>query len=406
MSEEKDMQTDERELVAEEAVAEVAEELVTEPEADLPEAEEAVSEAVEETVPEPIEEATVADETADERVEAAVRNIEQEAAEQQAAEEQAEAGARKKRERRSKQARAAKDASDEAPAAAVRPTPVKVGGLAALSTTAWIGIAAACLALGLVLGRFVLGGSGGAHITPTGTATVAEKDLDSTYATYTYNGKTETVTVREALDQVGGAESALQEDGTYAIPSAEAALSAARNAILMQEADARDITVSDEDLAAFAEQALGTSDYDAIASTYGMDAEEVKTLLMESARMSALRDAVVGEDAPEMPESPDECEEGKEDEATKEYAKYIIALAGEEWDADKDTWAAADGPYATALADYEVSKKGASYNAAQAAYFVAYQQYSEVESELSDKWTEYVNGMLGGASIQIASLAS
>ena len=358
-------------------------------------------EAVAAEIAEQVEPATIADETPDERVEAAVRNVAEEAQEEAPVEEKP---ARKKRERRSKRARAAKGEAVEPVAAPVANKAPRSG--VTLGTPAWIAIAVASLALGLVLGHFVLGGGSAGNASFAGKSTVAESELDSTFATYTYNGATETVTVREAIEQTGTVESVKQEDGTYTLPSAEAAISVARNAIIAKEADSRNITISDEDLAAYAEQAIGTSDYDAIASTYGMDAESVKELLNSSARMNALRDEVVGVDDSTMPEAPTAAEEGKENEVTKEYAEYIINLAGDEWNADKGEWASKDGAYATALDGQDFSKDGASYAAAQAAYYVAYQQYSQAQTEISNKWTEFVNSLLSNASIEVSSLVS
>ncbi len=372
--------------------AEVAEPEVAEPTESF--------EAVAAEIAEQVEPATIADETPDERVEAAVRNVAEEAQEEAPVEEKP---ARKKRERRSKQARAAKGEAEPVAAPVANKAPRRS---VTLGTPAWIAISVASLALGLVLGHFVLGGGPAGNASFTGKSTVAESELDSAYATYTYNGATETVTVREAIEQTGTIESVKQEDGTYTLPSAEAAISVARNAIIAKEADSRNITISDEDLAAYAEQAIGTSDYDAIASTYGMDAESVKELLTSSARMNALRDEVVGVDAPTMPDAPTAAEEGKESEVTKEYAEYIINLAGDEWNADKGEWASKDGAYATALDGQDFSKDGASYAAAQAAYYVAYQQYSQAQTEISNKWTEFVNGLLSNASIEVSSLVS
>ena len=139
---------------------------------------------------------------------------------------------------------------------------------------------------------------------------------------------------------------------TTSLPSAEYAMTAARNAILNAEIESRGIEVSDEDVAAYAEKALGTSDFEAIGSAYGMDAEAVEKLITDNCRINALREQVVGEELPAMPEAPATAEEGKEDEATKKYADYIIALVGEEWDAKAGTWASEDSAYATALDGY------------------------------------------------------
>ena len=365
---------------------------------------------LDELVDAPAEETVAAlaeDAAADERVEAAVRHVAEEAEadaaagviEEPAAPKQEEP--RKKRERRSKQARAEKASTlvaEEAPAE-------KTSFLAKLGVPAWLGICAACLALGLVLGHFALGGGAGAGSAAfAGATTVSEADLDKTYATYTYKGQSTPITVREILEQNGSLQA--DADGNYTLPSAELALNTVRTAILNKEVEDRNIEISDDDVAAYAESALGTGDFDAIASQYGMDVETVKDLITENCRLNKLREEVIGGELPTMPAAPTQPEEGKEAEVTKEYADYIISLAGDEWSKKKSTWKSEDGAYATALADSDFTADGASYNTAQTAYYVAYQKYSEKQTELSNAWTEYLNGILGNASIQIGTLLS
>lgn len=404
--------------MADENLTNDAEELASEVEEQAAEAAEQAVEAteqVEETLSEAVEteaEEAVAEtaplldelETANEKAEAAVQHVAEEAAADAAAEAETveEAPAPKKRERRSKQARAEKASKQDVVPAATNADAPKAAGL---GMPAWIGICVASLVLGLLLGRFVLGGgAGGSDI--AGKTSVTEAELDKAYASYTYGGKTTQITVREVIEQNGTIDAALDEEGNYTLPSAEYAMNAARTAILNSEIESRGIEVSEEDAAAYAEKALGTSDYDAIASTYGMDAEAVKKLVMDNCRLDALRKEVVGEDLPEMPEAPEAPEEGSEDKATKKYADYIITLVGEEWDAKAGAWASEDSPYATALDGYGFNGKTASYNAAQAAYYVAYQQYSEKQAEMSSKWTEFLNGLLSNATIQVGSLIS
>lgn len=404
MAEDEKLTTEAEEIVAE------AEEQIEEQAGEATEELEQVEEAAEEQLTQLAEDV----EATEEKVEAAVQHVAEEAeADALAAEEalaqddalEEELTAKKKRERRSKQARAEKAAkAGDGLEAAAAPKASITDKLATLGVPAWLGIAAACLVLGLILGRFVLGGSAAGGIKLNGKTTVSEAELDSTFASYTYNGKNNTISVREVIEQNGTIEASKTEDGTYTLPSAEYAVNAARTAILNSEVDARGITVSDEDIAAYAEEALGTSDYDAIASTYGMDADAVKDLITENCRLNALREEIVGGKAPTMPESPAEAEEGKEDEATKDYADYIIKLAGDEWDAEKGTWAKEDSAYATALADYKVTKDGASYNAAQAAYYVAYQVYTEKSNEATTAWNDFLNDLMSKASIQVGTL--
>lgn len=295
-----------------------------------------------------------------------------------------------------------------------------------LSTGAWIGIACVALVIGILIGKFALAGGAVASGAALGKTTLTEAELDTVVGSYSYNGASENITAREVIEQSSSLDAAKDDEGNYAVPTADTVLTVARNKIIAAEAANRGITIADEDLSAYAEETLGTADIDSIASSYGMDAETVTELLRQSAQMTKLRDEVVDSDQTEAPEAPalpeyttvddegnslpaEETEANQKKayaEPKAEYAEYIIALAGDEWDAEKGTWAAEDGQYATALADYEVTKDAASYDAAQAAYYVAYQNYSSAQSEISAQWTEFVNGMLSNSTIAISTLVA
>ena len=297
----------------------------------------------------------------------------------------------------------AKDKAGKAAAGAAK-APAGRGGL---PVGAWVAICVAALVVGVLVGKFALGGGS----TAAGKATLTEGELDSTVATYVYTGRSHSLTAREVIQQQSSLDTAKQDDGTYAAPSADAVLATARSAILEQEAESQGISVSDDDMSAYALQTLGTDDYDTTASNYGIAADTVKELLRQSALMKQLKDQQVGE-PPTVPEAPQTADDLGVDASasTKEWADYIIGLAGDEWDADNNTWKTNDdgsqGDYATALSDYQITNDGATYEAAQAAYYVAYQKYSASVSDATTQWTSYVNGLLCNASIQISSLVA
>ena len=386
------------------------EELPTDgPLAEPEEAAAAVAEEVDaaaETAAEVAEEATDALEGAAEAVAEEVEAVEDVLADEPASEEGADAAA-------DEEAAAAID--DKPVLEAVPPASGSAAAKKGPSTVGWAVIAIAALVVGLIIGMFALGGSGGPAGSKgaiAGKTALAENELDTVVGTYTYNGKSVPVTAREAILQNGSLEAAKNAEGAYTVPSADTVLSIARNNIIVEEAKARGLSISDEDLTAYAEQTLGTADFATVASSYSMDEETVKKLLGDSALMAKLRDSVIGEQpemvAPEPPDAP-ETKEGEEPDGsveTKEYAEYIINLAGSEWDAEKGTWASQDGPYASALSGYEISNDKASYDAASAAYYVAYQAYSEASSATSQQWTDFVNGLLSNSSIQIDTLLS
>lgn len=261
----------------------------------------------------------------------------------------------------------------------------------------------ACV-LGVLIGKFLLGGASGLV---SGKTSLSEGELDAAVASYTYRGGSNTITARDVLSQTTGLDAAKQDDGTYAVPSADAVLSFARTAILNNEVQAQGIQVSDEDMAAYAKDTLGTDDYAELANTYGMSEDEVKTIVRDSAGTKQLYDKVVGEtDAVAEPTAPTAPAEGSEDTPTAEYGKYIVDLLGDEWDSATNTWARQDGPYYAALKDQTFSADSATYQQAMTAYYVAYQQYPQQASTGQAKWTEFVNGLLANASITVGELVS
>ena len=274
-----------------------------------------------------------------------------------------------------------------------------------LKTPAVIGIAVACAIVGVLIGKFLLGGIGAGGV--SGKTTVSEGELNSAMATYSYAGTNGTVTVRDVITSSGTLDGAKDDKGNYKIPSADEALSFARSAIIEKEAEKRNISVSDDDIKSYASEMLGSDDLDSIASSYGMDADTAKKLIKQSAMMKKLREQVVTEsDAGEAPTAPTEAAEDQKQVPKPEYAQYIIKLAGSEWDSANNKWASTDGPCATALKDYTVTNDGATYEAAQAAYYVAYQDYSTKQSSVSTQWTDFVNGLLSNASIQLSTLVA
>lgn len=265
------------------------------------------------------------------------------------------------------------------------------------------------VAIALAVGGFGLAGcSSAGSVAAVGTTTATEDQLDDTIATYTYDGTTTNVTSKMIIEDNTTLEAAKNEDDTYNYPTADDVLSYVRNHIVLAEAEKEGITVTDEEVDAFSESSLGTSDYATIATNYGLDEDTVKQMITDSATMSKLRDQVCDVELPDYPTAPTEPAEGEEDTPTAEYAQYIIALAGDEWDSETGTWAAddTDGDYYTALASYDITNDSATYEAASAAYEVAYNKYSTASSNLSTEWTNYVNGLFSQCSVTIGTVAS
>ena len=291
-----------------------------------------------------------------------------------------------------------------------------------LGMGAWIGIAVAALIIGVLIGKFALGGGAGAALNKT---TLTEQELDTVVANYSDNGAAKNITARQVIEMTSSLESSKDESGNYTVPSADNILYAVRNTIAIGEAEKRGINPSDEDLLNYAEKTLGqTPDFESIATSNNIDVNTVKKLLTDSYRISELQKQVGGEMSvtePEMPKEPeykttkddgsalsdDEIKKNQEEAYNKtsaDYAKYIINLAGDEWDAQGNKWKSEDGPYAQALASYDVKNDSANYLAAYAAYQTAYSKYSEAQSEYMKTVTDYLGNLYGNSSINILTL--
>ena len=68
--------------------------------------------------------------------------------------------------------------------------------------------------------------------------------LDSTVASYSYNGKKSDITAREAIESQYSLDTVKDGDGNYTAPSADVILSYVRNKILLDAAEDEGITVS------------------------------------------------------------------------------------------------------------------------------------------------------------------
>ena len=237
-----------------------------------------------------------------------------------------------------------------------------------------------------------------------GSSTLTEDQLDSTVASYSYNGKKSDITAREAIESQYSLDTVKDSDGNYTAPSADVILSYVRNKILLDAAEDEGITVSSKEMKQYAEESIGTSDYKTMATQYGVSKDQAKQIVRQSATLQKLYKKKVGDSSASMPTAPTEPADGNEETASKDYADYIINLAGDEWDSEKGTWKDADSAYAKAFADDAFTADSATYKQAMTAYYTAHQQYSSQASSASSKWTEYANGLYAKANISIYGL--
>ena len=269
----------------------------------------------------------------------------------------------------------------------------------------FIGVGAVVLfALGIVIGRFLLGG-GGATGSLNGRTTLSEGELNTPIASYTYNGQTKEVTAREVIENTSGLDAAKQSDGTYAVPAADKIIGYVRNALVVAEAQSQGISVSDQEVSDYMQTNFKTTDVSQVASAYKLSEDVAKKLINDAVIMKKYRDKVLTTKLPDAPQAPTAPEDGNSETTSQEYAQYIIGLAGDEWDAKNNTWASQDGDYYKQLSAYSISKDSASYAAAQTAYQVAMSKYSAVASKASQEWSQKINEILGKASIAVYSLA-
>jgi hypothetical protein len=241
------------------------------------------------------------------------------------------------------------------------------------------------IVIAAVVGFFI--GNGGFGGKGVGSATLTEDQLDSTVASYSYNGKKSDITAREAIESQYSLDTVKDSDGNYTAPSADVILSYVRNKILLDAAEDEGITVSSKEMKKYAEDSIGTSDYKTMATQYGVSKDQAKQIVRQSATLQKLYKKKVGDSS-----------------ASMDYADYIINLAGDEWDSEKGAWKDADSTYAKAFADDAFTADSATYKQAMTAYYTAYQQYSSQASSASSKWTEYANGLYAKANISIYGL--
>lgn len=253
-----------------------------------------------------------------------------------------------------------------------------------------------------VVGFFI--GNGGFGGKGVGSATLTEDQLDSTVASYSYNGKKSDITAREAIESQYSLDTVKDSNGNYTAPSADVILSYVRNKILLDAAEDEGITVSSKEMKKYAEDSIGTSDYKTMATQYGVSKDQAKQIVRQSATLQKLYKKKVGDSSANMPTAPTEPSDGNEDTASKDYADYIINLAGDEWDSSKGTWKDENSTYAKAFANDAFTAESATYKQAMTAYYTAYQQYSSQASSASSKWTEYANGLYAKANISIYGL--
>ena len=263
-----------------------------------------------------------------------------------------------------------------------------------------VAVAAACLLLGFLLCFVLLGGS--LSLPNAVSAALSERNLDQTVATYRFEGKLYEVSAREVMCSSSRIADYRNDDGSYDVPTAEEILACVRNGIMGKVVAERGVSVSDAEVSSYAQSVFGTADYAAIAQTLGMDEEYARVAVGEAAAVNKLRASVSTATSSE-PVAPAAPADGDPEVGNSAYFDYIVSLLGSHWDSAHGTWADTSNPYYPALKDAVFAPGSASYNAAQAAYSVAYSLYSAGSGSQGD-WSSFVNGSLKSSSIRILTL--
>ncbi len=268
--------------------------------------------------------------------------------------------------------------------------------------TVFCAVAAALVIVAAIVGFFI--GNGGFGGKGTGTASLSEEQLESTVASYSYNGKTVNITAREAIESQYSVDNVKDDDGSYSAPSAETILSYVRTKILVEQADKEGVTVSAKEMKKVAKTAIGTSSYKTMAKQYGLSVKQAKQQVKNYALTQKLYKKIVKNSSLTAPTAPTEPADSENltDEEKATYAQYIIDLAGNKWNSKKNTWKSSKSTYAQQVGDFD--GQTATYDQATAAYYVAYQEYSTKASSASSKWTKYENELFAKANIHVYGL--
>lgn len=264
------------------------------------------------------------------------------------------------------------------------------------------------LIVGMCLGHYIQGlpfpgfGAQGA----SASQTLTEDSVKQAIATYELDGKRVDVLAKDVILQKRSLDNAKNDDGTYAKPSAEEIMGYIRSQVLKKDAADQGIDVSDDEVLEFAKNSLGTDDISLLAKNYGMDEDNVKDLLRTSAILNKLREQVITTKVPTLPTLPKPPAAGKEQEPSAEYAKYIIDLAGDEWDSSADTWKSKDSALAKGLSKFKISSKGATYDAVRIAYALASQKVDQVKRASDEEWRTYANKTFSRVTVTINTLGA
>ncbi|MRX81640.1 hypothetical protein [Eggerthella guodeyinii] len=244
----------------------------------------------------------------------------------------------------------------------------------------------ACVVVGCVLGSILFGGS----------AAVFSLRSDGAVASFSYSGETREITQKD-LQKLSIGHS-LQEDESFDYTDV---LYAVRMGVLSQEARNQGISVTDEDVSAYAKSQYRTDDYGTLGEGV-LDDEAVKEALEQELLVDRLRGGHISDDSVQQPPvtpAPLAGGPGAESIPSAEYGAYIVELFGEAYDAKTNTWVQLDSPFYEAFQDESFSAQEATFEQAMKAYYVAYSLYDTAAFGSENSWTGYVNEVMSDVEV-------
>lgn len=288
-----------------------------------------------------------------------------------------------------------------APSPAATPRSIAMRGvtLPAIGIAAGLAVAVAC---GFAAGKAT---TPTIDATPVGKVAVPASELDTVIGAYVSPTASGSITIRDVMESVSSPDAYVNNDGEYRMPPADAMVGLVRTRIINEAAAKEGISVNDEDIEAYSHKMLGDEvGIKEAAKNYSMTEDAVKRMMQGNILAERLREKVGGKatkDDIRPPEAPSSDSDEAKKQIMKKYSDYIIKLVGDEWDLSTGNWKDGHGAYAQALKNKDFSIDGASYEAAEAAYYVAYNDYSAEQSQIEEKWNAYVNDLMKDVTIQL-----
>ena len=254
-----------------------------------------------------------------------------------------------------------------------------------------IAVGAVCASL-LTVGVMTIPSCVAGHGSHTTTTTVSSDDLDQVVGTWTYDGQSHDVTAKDALSWQTATMSALNDDGTYDVPSASIVNSIAKNAVIVDLAEKAGLTASDEEIAAAATSLYGSDSISSIAQTYGLTEDIVRERLTAQVLTAKYKEQVTADtNVDAAPDVPDSSWSGAE------RASYVMKLAGDAWNTSKGAWADDTSEWASMVGDFD--GETATEDQAEAAFSIASNTYVEQNQAAQDAWDDAINPELAKVTV-------